>query len=50
MPDHQKLMTPVLFKAILFLKYNERLWDARFFSKAIQDVTDDQVEANTRST
>lgn len=48
-PDNRKSMTPQLFKAMLFLKANKRVWDAELFGKVINGVRNENAEAKTNA-
>ncbi len=43
------LMTPQLFRALVFLKVHELYWDAQLVSKAIYRAHEDRQEARLRS-
>lgn len=38
-------MTPQLFEALVFLKVNERFWDAQLVSEAIYGARGDRADA-----
>lgn len=35
MTDHRRKMTPQMFEAIMFLRYNKRFWNGALVSEAI---------------
>ncbi len=42
---NRRLMTPQLFDILVFLKVNERYWDAQLVSKAIYGAREHRAEA-----
>ncbi len=45
MAENRQSLTPQLFEAIMFLKFNERFWDALLVSDALNGARSARVEA-----
>ncbi len=45
MAENRRSLTPHFFEAIMFLKFNERFWDAQLVSNAVHGAHSARVEA-----
>ncbi len=48
MAENRLSLTPQLFEAIMFLKFNERFWDAQLVSDAVNGARSARVEARIK--